>query len=556
MNPNYIRIFDTTLRDGEQSPGATLTSAEKLEIARGLARLGVDVIEAGFPAASPDDLEGVRRIAMEVGNPLPGETELSRSVPVICGLARATNSDIDAAWEAVRHAAHPRIHTFLATSPIHMRYKLRLDPEEVVEQVRETVAYAKSYCEDVEFSPKDAGRSNPEFLYLVLGEAIKAGATTLNIPDTVGYTTPDEFGRLISGIIANTPGIENVVVSIHCHDDLGLATANTLAGIQAGARQVEVTVNGIGERAGNTSLEEVVMALLTRRAVFGLETGIDTTQIARTSRMVSNYTGIPVQPNKAIVGANAFAHEAGIHQDGMLKHNQTYEIMRPETVGLNRSRLVLGKHSGRHALKTHLEEMGYELTREELNEAFKRYKDLADKKKTITDADLEALIEDQASLSQEIYSLDGLQVACGTMGLPTATVRLHSPDGEEHVHAAVGTGPVHAVYTAIDAIINMPNTLVEFNVHAVTEGIDAIGEVTVRLRAKNGAAHQRTSPQNGLVRERTFGGYGADTDIIVASAKAYLAALNKLLYFTGRRRTAAVAVSEPELTLQPEGSKT
>lgn len=556
MNPNYIRIFDTTLRDGEQSPGATLTSAEKLEIARGLARLGVDVIEAGFPAASPDDLEGVRRIAMEVGNPLPGETELSRSVPVICGLARATNSDIDAAWEAVRHAAHPRIHTFLATSPIHMRYKLRLDPEEVVEQVRETVAYAKSYCEDVEFSPEDAGRSNPEFLYLVLGEAIKAGATTLNIPDTVGYTTPDEFGRLISGIIANTPGIENVVVSIHCHDDLGLATANTLAGIQAGARQVEVTVNGIGERAGNTSLEEVVMALLTRRAVFGLETGIDTTQIARTSRMVSNYTGIPVQPNKAIVGANAFAHEAGIHQDGMLKHNQTYEIMRPETVGLNRSRLVLGKHSGRHALKTHLEEMGYELTREELNEAFKRYKDLADKKKTITDADLEALIEDQASLSQEIYSLDGLQVACGTMGLPTATVRLHSPDGEEHVHAAVGTGPVHAVYTAIDAIINMPNTLVEFNVHAVTEGIDAIGEVTVRLRAKNGAAHQRTSPQNGLVRERTFGGYGADTDIIVASAKAYLAALNKLLYFTGRRRTAAVAVSEPELTLQPEGSKT
>ena len=556
MNSNYVRVFDTTLRDGEQSPGATLTSAEKLEIARGLARLGVDVIEAGFPAASPDDLEGVRRIAIEVGNPLPGETELSRSVPIICGLARAAKPDIDAAWEAVRHATHPRIHTFLATSPIHMRYKLRLDPEDVVEQVKETVAYAKSHCDDVEFSPEDAGRSNPEFLYLVLGEAIKAGATTLNIPDTVGYTTPDEFGRLISGIITNTPGIENVVVSIHCHNDLGLATANTLAGIQAGARQVEVTVNGIGERAGNTSLEEVVMALLTRRAVFGLETGVDTTQIARTSRMVSNYTGIPVQPNKAIVGANAFAHEAGIHQDGMLKHNQTYEIMRPETVGLNRSRLVLGKHSGRHALKAHLEEMGYELTQEELNEAFKRYKDLADKKKTITDADLEALIEDQASLSQEIYSLDGLQVACGTMGLPTATVRLNSPDGEEHVHAAVGTGPVHAVYTAIDAIVKMPNTLVEFNVHAVTEGIDAIGEVTVRLRARNGAAHQRTSPQNGLARERTFGGYGADTDIIVASAKAYLAALNKLLYFMGRRPTAKVAVSEPELALQPEGTKT
>jgi len=431
MNPNYVRIFDTTLRDGEQSPGATLTSAEKVEIARGLARLGVDIIEAGFPAASPDDLEGVRRIAMEVGNPLEGETGLAGHVPVICGLARATKTDIDAAWEAVRYAVHPRIHTFLATSPIHMRYKLRMDPEEVVEQVREMVAYAKSCCEDVEFSPEDAGRSDPEFLYLVLAEAIKAGATTLNIPDTVGYTTPAEFGNLIAGIMANTPGIENVVVSVHCHDDLGLATANTLAGIQAGARQVEVTVNGIGERAGNTSLEEVVMALLTRRTVFGMQTGADTTQIARISRMVSNYTGIPVQPNKAIVGANAFAHEAGIHQDGMLKHNQTYEIMRPETVGLNRSRLVLGKHSGRHALKAHLEEMGYELTKEELDEAFRRYKDLADKKKTITDADLEALIEDQASLSKEIYSLEGLQVTCGTMGLPTAAVRLQGPDGEQ-----------------------------------------------------------------------------------------------------------------------------
>jgi 2-isopropylmalate synthase len=554
MHPNYVRIFDTTLRDGEQSPGATLTSAEKVEIARGLARLGVDVIEAGFPAASPDDLEGVRRIAMEVGNPLAGEAELSRPVPVICGLARASKMDIDAAWEAVRHAARPRIHTFLATSPIHMRYKLRMDPEEVVDQVRETVAYARSLCADVEFSPEDAGRSDPDFLYLVLGEAIKAGATTLNIPDTVGYTTPEEFGGMIRGILANAPGIENVVVSVHCHDDLGLATANTLAGIQAGARQVEVTVNGIGERAGNTSLEEVVMALLTRRAVFGLETGVDTTQIARLSRMVSNYTGIPVQPNKAVVGANAFAHEAGIHQDGMLKHNQTYEIMRPETVGLNRSRLVLGKHSGRHALRQHLEEMGYELSQEELDSAFQRYKELADKKKTITDADLEALIEDQSYTSQEIYSLDGLQVTCGTMGMPTATVRLLGPDGELHVQAAVGTGPVHAAYQAIDGVVNAPNTLLEFNVHAVTEGIDAIGEVTVRLRADNGAAHHRTSPQNGQIRARTFGGYGVDTDIIVASAKAYLAALNKLLVTTGRYPRVAAPLEKSPVSPTPERS--
>jgi 2-isopropylmalate synthase len=538
MNNNFVRIFDTTLRDGEQSPGATLTSSEKLEIARSLARLGVSVIEAGFPAASPDDLEGVRKIAIEVGNPPSGDGELSPQVPIICGLARANKTDIDAAWEAVRFAARPRIHTFLATSPIHMRYKLRMDPEEVVDRVREMVAYAKTFCEDVEFSPEDAGRSDPEFLYLVLGEAIKAGATTVNIPDTVGYTTPQEFGGLISGIVANTPGIEKAIISVHCHNDLGLATANTLAGIQAGARQAEVTVNGIGERAGNTSLEEVVMTLLTRRSIYGLETQVDTTQIARVSRMVSNYTGIPVQPNKAIVGANAFAHEAGIHQDGMLKHNMTYEIMRPETVGLNRSRLVLGKHSGRHALKAHLSEMGYDLSKEDLDRAFERYKELADKKKTITDADLEALVEDQVYQSPEIYSLEGLQVTCGTMGMPTATVRLRGPDGELRSQAMIGTGPVHATYQAIDAIVGAPNILLEFNIHAVTEGIDAIGEVTVRLQADNGSLPHRTSPQNGYARARTFGGYGTDTDIIVASAKAYLAALNKLLFATGRFRTA------------------
>jgi 2-isopropylmalate synthase len=497
MQANYVRIFDTSLRDGEQSPGASLTSAEKLEIARALARLGVDVIEAGFPAASPDDLEGVQRIAVEVGNPPPGDMELSRQVPIICGLARANKKDIDAAWQAVQHAARPRIHTFLATSPIHMRYKLRMDPEEVVDRVREMVSYARSLCADVEFSPEDAGRSDPEFLYFVLGEAIKAGASTLNIPDTVGYTTPEEFGGLISGIMEHTPGIEKAVVSVHTHDDLGLATANALAGIRAGARQVEVTVNGIGERAGNTSLEEVVMTLHTRRAIFGLETGIDTTQIARASRMVSNYTGIPVQPNKAIVGSNAFAHEAGIHQDGMLKHQDTYEIMQPETVGVNRSRLVLGKHSGRHALKVHLEELGYDLSQEDIDIAFERYKQLADKKKVITDADLEALVEDQVYQSQEVYSLEGLQVACGTMGMPTATVRLRGPDGMNIVHAAVGTGPVHAAYQAIDAIVGVKTILLEFNVHAVTEGIDALGEVTVRLQADNGATFSVLRPKTG-----------------------------------------------------------
>jgi len=527
---NYVRIFDTTLRDGEQSPGATLTSPEKLEIARALARMGVDVMEAGFPAASPDDLEAVKRIALEVGN----ANGPSGRPPIICGLARATRGDIDKSWQAVQFAARPCIHTFLATSPIHMKHKLRMDPEEVVEQVREMVAYAKQYCDDVEFSPEDAGRSDPEFLYLVLGEAIKAGATILNIPDTVGYTMPDEFGALIAGIMANTPGIEDVIVSVHCHNDLGVATANTLAGLRAGARQAEVTMNGIGERAGNTSLEEVVMALQTRRPVYGLDTGIDTSQITRVSRMVSNYTGIPVQPNKAIVGANAFAHEAGIHQDGMLKHQETYEIMRPEMVGLQQSSLVLGKHSGRHAFRVRLADMGYDLTDEEVQEGFTRFKDLADKKKTVTDADLAALITDQLYQQQEVFTLDGLQVACGTMGMATATVRLMGPDGTQHVQASIGTGPVDAAYKAIDDVVKVPNVLLEFSVHSVTEGIDAIGEVTVRLEATNGSVLQRKSPQSGFMRPRTFGGHGADTDIIVASAKAYLSALNKLLVATGR----------------------
>jgi 2-isopropylmalate synthase len=524
---NYVRIFDTTLRDGEQSPGATMTSAEKLEVARALARLGVDIIEAGFPAASPDDLEAVRRIAIEVGNPPDGA-----HVPIICGLARATRSDIDKAWQAVREAKHPRIHTFLATSEIHMQYKLKMDREQVIDRVVEMVTHAHSLCTDVEFSPEDAGRSDPDFLYVVLAEAIKAGATTLNIPDTVGYTTPDEFGRLIAGIVKNVPGIDRCIVSVHCHDDLGLATANTLAGIAAGARQAEVTINGIGERAGNTSLEEVVMALHTRRPIFNLMTGIDTTQLMRASKLVSNYTGIVVQPNKAIVGANAFAHEAGIHQDGMLKHQLTYEIMRPESVGVTQTRLVLGKHSGRHALKTRLNELGYALNEGELDKAFARFKDLADKKKVITDADLEALVADEFYQPREVFTLDGLQVACGTIGLPTATVRLKGPEGSLYVQAALGTGPVDAAYKAIDMIVNAPSTLLEFAVHAVTEGIDALGEVTVRIESQNGA--HTLDAQKEIEQSRTFGGHGADTDIIVASVKAYLAALNKMLIATGK----------------------
>mgnify|MGYP002335997244 CR=1 FL=1 len=532
MNSNYVRIFDTTLRDGEQSPGASLTSAEKLEIARQLSKLGVDIIEAGFPAASPDDLEGVKQIAVEVGNPI----EPNARVPIIAGLARANKNDIEKCWDAVKHARHPRIHTFLATSDIHLKYKLKMSREQVVERVREMVSYAKTFCDDVEFSPEDAGRSDPEYLLEVLEVAIQAGATTLNIPDTVGYTTPQEFGALIKGLIENTPGADKVIWSVHCHDDLGLATANTLAGVSNGARQVEVTMNGIGERAGNTSLEEVVMAMHTRPALFGLQHGIDTTQISRTSRMVSNFTGIPVQPNKAIVGANAFAHEAGIHQDGMLKNNMTYEIMKPETVGVNASRLVLGKHSGRHALKARFVELGYNLSDDELDQAFARFKELADKKKVITDADLEALVSDEIASLNELFSLDGMQVACGTMGMPTATVRLKDPEGKQHTIAAIGTGPVDATYKAIDAIVNCPNTLLEFNIHAVTEGIDALGQVTVRIQGKD--IQPRMDVQRETERTRTFGGYGADTDIIVASAKAYLAALNKLLIATQAQENA------------------
>ena len=512
---NVVRIFDTTLRDGEQSPGATLSSAEKLEIARQLARLGVDIIEAGFPAASPDDLAAVQRIAREVG---------TADGPVIAGLARALEKDILTCWEGVKDAAKPRIHTFLGTSDIHLQYQTGITREQALDTIRKSVTLARSLCEDVEFSPMDAGRTDMDFLIQVCALAVECGATTLNIPDTVGYVTPEEWNEKISNLIAETPGAgpgSGIIWSVHCHNDLGLATANTLAGVVAGARQVEVTINGIGERAGNTSLEEVAMAIHTRPQYYNLRTNINTREIMKTSRLVSNYTGMHVQPNKAIVGANAFAHEAGIHQDGMLKNSSTYEIMTPDSVGLTQSRLVLGKHSGRHALKSRLGELGYNIEGDALNQVFARFKDLADAKKTVTDADLEALIADEFHGPEEIFSLVDIQVTCGTMGMPTATVKMHGADGQEFIHAAVGAGPVDASYKAVDAIVQAPNVLIEYSVHSVTAGIDALGEVTIRIAAN-------------ADDKRSFGGYGADNDIIVASVKAYLAALNRMVAVMGQ----------------------
>ncbi|MEO8608652.1 MAG: 2-isopropylmalate synthase [Chloroflexota bacterium] len=512
---NVVRIFDTTLRDGEQSPGATLSSAEKLEIARQLARLGVDIIEAGFPAASPDDLAAVQRIAREVG---------TSEGPTIAGLARVVEKDIRAAWEGVKDAAKPRIHTFLGMSDIHLKYISNISREQALDMVRSGVTLARSLCEDIEFSPMDAGRADLQFLIEACALAIECGATTLNIPDTVGYVTPGEWGEFMGNLIAETPGGgagSGIVWSVHCHNDLGLATANTLAGVMAGARQVEVTINGIGERAGNTSLEEVVMAIHTRPQYYNLGTNINTREIMKTSRLVSNYTGMHVQPNKAIVGANAFAHEAGIHQDGMLKHASTFEIMTPDSVGLTQSSLVLGKHSGRHALKARLSELGYNIEGDALNQVFARFKDLADAKKTVTDADLEALIADEFHGPEEIFSLVDIQVTCGTMGMPTATVKMHGATGREFIHAAVGAGPVDASYKAVDAIVQAPNVLIEYSVHSVTAGIDALGEVTIRIAAN-------------ADDKRSFGGYGADNDIIVASVKAYLAALNRMVAVMGQ----------------------
>lgn len=512
--PERIIIFDTTLRDGEQSPGATLNVDEKLTIARQLARLGVDVIEAGFPYASPGDFEAVSRIAEQVGTP---------DGPIICGLARATQQDIKAAADALRAAAKPRIHTFIASSDIHLQYKLKKTRQEVLAIAPEMVAYAKSFVEDVEFSPEDAGRSDPEFLYELLTVAIEAGATTVNIPDTVGYLTPSEFGALIKGIKENVPNIDKAIISVHGHNDLGMAVANFLEAVKNGARQLECTINGIGERAGNAALEELVMALHVRRSYFNPFLGrpadsedpltnIDTRQIYKTSRMVSNLTGMLVQPNKAIVGANAFAHESGIHQDGVLKHKLTYEIMDAQSIGLTDNQIVLGKHSGRNAFRSRLRELGFELTEQELNKAFLRFKELGDKKKEITDWDLEAIVNDEIQQTPELFHLEHVQVSCGDHARPTATVIVRTPDGQELMDAAIGTGPVDAVYKAINRVVNIPNQLIEFSVQSVTAGIDAIGEVTIRLQHEG----------------RIFSGHAANTDIVVASAHAYMNALNRL----------------------------
>jgi 2-isopropylmalate synthase len=496
-----VLIFDTTLRDGEQSPGATLNVEEKVDIAHQLERLGVDIIEAGFPITSAGDFEAVQRIAHEVR----GAT--------ICGLARAVAIDIDRAYEALKDAADPRIHVFVSSSDIHLMHQMRKGREEVLQLAEAMVQRAKGYVSNVEFSPMDATRTNREYLVEMLTLAIRAGATTLNIPDTVGFAVPEDYGNLIAYLIDRVPGADRVVFSTHCHDDLGMAVANSLAGVRHGVRQIECTINGIGERAGNCSLEEVVMALRTRQDYFGLDVRIDSTQLLQTSRMVSNYTGILVQANKAIVGANAFAHESGIHQDGMLKDRSTFEIMDPKSVGLRDSTLVLGKLSGRHAFKTRMEELGYHLSAEDLNRAFARFKDLADKKKGISDLDLAMIISDEIRTPSEVYHLDHVQVSCGDHLVPTATVRLIGPDGQILCDSATGTGPVDAVYKAINRLIACENRLIEFSVQSVTAGIDAIGEVTIRIQAG----------------DRVFGGRGADTDIIVASSRAYVNALNKLL---------------------------
>ncbi|MYA03982.1 MAG: 2-isopropylmalate synthase [Caldilineaceae bacterium SB0664_bin_22] len=525
-----VLIFDTTLRDGEQSPGATLDDHEKLELARQLARLGVDILETGFPIASPGDWKAVHRVAETVGREARvGQDGSTLPPPVIAGLARANRKDIERAFTATEPAVRPRIHTFIATSDIHLEHKLRMSRNEVLETVGEMVEYAVNLCGDVEFSPEDAGRSDIEYLKQVLEVAIQAGATTLNIPDTVGYTQPKEYEALFRALIEGTPGGQDVIFSTHTHNDLGLATANTLAAVSAGARQVEVTINGIGERAGNSSLEEFVMGLYTRPQFYNLRTNVQTQEIHRTSDMVSRYTGMVIQPNKAIVGANAFAHEAGIHQDGVLKHKRTYEIMDAETVGLNQHRqgLVLGKHSGRHALRTRLDELGYHMEPAELNEVFNSFKELADKKKTVTDADLEALVADEVYQPKETWELVNVQVQCGSNLTPTAVVNLRRLDsGEEVTDAGFGTGPVDAVYQGINRIVGVENTLVEFVVQAVTAGMDANGDVTIRIEVPDHGRDMVETAQ-GRVRRRLFSGRGVDTDIIVASAKAYLQALNK-----------------------------
>jgi 2-isopropylmalate synthase len=496
-----VVIFDTTLRDGEQSPGASMNAAEKLRLARQLEKLGVDVIEAGFPAASPGDFDAVKMIAGKI-----------RGLQVTA-LARASKEDIDRAWGAIKEAAHPRIHTFIATSDIHLEHKLKMSRDQVVDAAVDAVCYAKGFTDNVEFSAEDGSRSDRDFLCRIFGAAIEAGATTVNLPDTVGYSLPDEFAQLVSYIRKNTPNIHQATLSVHCHNDLGLATANTLAGLGAGARQAEVTINGIGERAGNTSLEEVVMSLYTRKNHLGLITQINSKEIYHTSRLVSMVTGIVVQPNKAVVGANAFAHEAGIHQDGVLKNRMTYEIMEPETVGIASNRLVLGKHSGRHAFKQKLIDMGYDLMEEELNSLFEKFKGLADKRKELLDEDIEALIAEEILRVSDVYQLDYLNVVSGTVAVPTATVKLKIRDRELQ-NAGFGVGPIDAAFNTIAKMTGTRSKLLRFSVNSISGGMDAQGEVTVRLE------------ENGLVAL----GKGTDPDIITASAKAYINGLNRLEY--------------------------
>jgi 2-isopropylmalate synthase len=496
-----ILIFDTTLRDGEQSPGYSMNTKEKVELAKQLARLGVDVLEAGFPIASQDDFEAVRAVAKSLQNG-----------PIIAGLARAKDVDIDRCWEAVKVAERPRIHTFIATSEIHIKYKLKSTQEEVLEATVAAVKRAKNYTADVEFSAEDAHRTDQDYLCRVVEAAIKAGATTINIPDTVGYGLPWEFGERIRNLMSRVPGIERVVVSAHCHNDLGVGVANSLEAIRAGARQVECTINGIGERAGNASLEELVMALRTRKDFFHFDTGIRTEEIYRTSKLLQSITGVSVQPNKAIVGANAFAHEAGIHQHGVLQTPLTYEIMTPESVGVPKSQLILGKHSGRHAFKKRLEELGVELSEEDLNKAFGRFKDLCDRKKEVFDEDLLALVEDELLTSHQGYSLEHLQFTSGTNIVPTATVRLRMQD-ETYQESGWGDGPVDAAYKAIDLITKVPGRLLEYQIRAITAGKDALGEVTATVE----------------VDGRRIVGRGSSTDVIEASVRAYLNAINKVV---------------------------
>jgi len=516
MQESHVRIFDTTLRDGEQAPGCTMSLEEKLEIARQLHRLGVDIIEAGFPAASPGDWAAVHQIAKEVG---------TSDGPVIAALARAIKEDIDKAWTAIQPAAKKRIHTFLSTSDIHIEHQFKSTRAKMLERAREMVRYAHSLCDDIEFSPMDATRSEPAYLYEVLTAVVAEGATTLNIPDTVGFTTSEEYADLIRGILANVVGIEKCIISTHCHDDLGMATANSLAGVRAGARQVECTLNGIGERAGNASLEEVVMALHTRQSFYQANTKINTTELTRSSRLLSSFIGIPVPPNKAIVGGNAFAHESGIHQDGVMKNRLTYEIMSAETVGLDGNMLVLGKHSGRHAFRAKLVAMGYEAeSEEEFQAVFERFKELCDRKKKIDDRDIEALIAGEQQRTVEVYKLEHVQVITGTSLTPVATVRLIDQQGQMHLEAAHGTGPVDAIYKAIDKVVGRPVELLEFAINSVTEGIDAVAEVSVRIRDTTAAQQASTKPGIDL-----FNGYGVHTDTMVAAAEAYMGALNKLL---------------------------